>query len=175
MNQRLKLIQNGYLCDQIDDFIVDKPFWVATLSNGVNVYQDDYRQGLEPPQAWLRLKDYCFALKLNIKAIRLRFRSHWINPVPNNCLLYSFIKSLVNINITKNINCYSFGYLTQELKFNIIRWMVPELELESVNEANLLSHKDLFIFGEAWQKNDLIHPNIKADILQALGLPQHNI
>lgn len=169
------MIQKEYLCDQIDDYIADKPIWIVTLDNGRKIYQDDYREGSCPPQAWLRLKKHCFELKTKIKHVQARFKSHLINPVPNDCLLYSFIKSLVNINLTSNIHCYSFGYLTSQLEFYIARWMVPELELESINRADLTSHKDLLIFGEAWQNNNQINHDTKVAILQILGLPLHNI
>ena len=33
--------------------------WVATLSTGEDVIQDDDREGEEPPSAWLRLGKHC--------------------------------------------------------------------------------------------------------------------
>ena len=35
------------------------PMWIAKLSNGETIYQDDGRPEVEPASAWLRLKDYC--------------------------------------------------------------------------------------------------------------------
>lgn len=61
----------------IDDFIIDKDktIWVASLSDGTTVYQDDDRPGLEPI-AWFRLKKYVYENNLDIIGLKIKFRSH---------------------------------------------------------------------------------------------------
>ena len=59
-----------------DKFLKEKTIWVASLSDGAVVYQDDYRQGREPGSAWLRLKTHVEENGLHIEKISIRFRSH---------------------------------------------------------------------------------------------------
>ena len=47
--------QDYGLCTEECGFLEDKTIWVAVLSNGLTVYQDDERSGKEPI-AWKRLK-----------------------------------------------------------------------------------------------------------------------
>lgn len=65
------------ICTQLDDFILekDKAFWRAELSNGLTVYQDDYRPGLQH-SAWLRLKEYCSINNVFVAKMWITFRSH---------------------------------------------------------------------------------------------------
>jgi len=62
---------------EIDQFILDRmdssPFWVATLSNGKEVYQDDGRYGDRDP-AWLRLSAYCEENNLWVTKLVFQFR-----------------------------------------------------------------------------------------------------
>lgn len=68
------------LCVEDCDFLEDKTIWVAVLSNGITVYQDDNRSGKEPV-AWKRLFDYCEEQKIDIVGMHLKFRSHVV-PIP---------------------------------------------------------------------------------------------
>jgi hypothetical protein len=62
---------------EIDQFVLDRmdssPFWIATLSNGKEVYQDDNRYGDKDP-AWLRVTDYCRRKNLFVKKLVFQFR-----------------------------------------------------------------------------------------------------
>ena len=68
------------LCVGDCDFLEDKTIWVAVLSNGLTVYQDDNRSGKEAV-AWKRLFDYCQKENVEIIGMHLKFRSHLI-PMP---------------------------------------------------------------------------------------------
>ena len=52
-----------YVCSEPDLFTAQAfewgMVWVATLSNGQVIYQDDEREGVEPESAWERLGLYC--------------------------------------------------------------------------------------------------------------------
>src|SRR5688572_26252240 len=50
--------------------------WIATLSNGQIVYEDDDRPGISPRSAWIRLCAYCKENNLHVVNITLQFRSH---------------------------------------------------------------------------------------------------
>jgi len=64
------------LCRKPDQFLEDKTSWIAYLSDGSKVYQDDYRPGEEIESAWARLKKFTDENDLKIKNIKIRFRSH---------------------------------------------------------------------------------------------------
>ena len=70
------------LCLEEDDFLQDKPIWVADLENGLKIYQDDGRPGQEEPIAWKRLHAYCDEQSQNIQSMSLKFRSHIVH-IPN--------------------------------------------------------------------------------------------
>ncbi len=65
-----------HLTYKVDEFIEDKPLWVAWLSNGKVVYQDDGRPGVGEPSAWKRLRRHCEQHKLWLTRLGLKFRSH---------------------------------------------------------------------------------------------------
>ena len=59
-----------------DKFLREKTIWVAKLSDGTIVYQDDGRPGLDQPSAWLRMKGYVEKNDLHIEELSIKFRSH---------------------------------------------------------------------------------------------------
>ena len=61
---------------ETDKFLKEKTIWVAELSDGAIVYQDDGRPGLDQPSAWLRMKDYVDENNLYIENLSIKFRSH---------------------------------------------------------------------------------------------------
>ena len=70
------IAENDYgLCLEDGLFLEDKTIWVASLSNGLIVHQDDGRWSKEH-EAWKRLFDYCANEKQNIIGMYLKFRSH---------------------------------------------------------------------------------------------------
>ena len=64
------------LCISDCNYLIDKTIWVATLSNGLVVYQDDEKSGKNEPVAWKRLYDYCQQEKVDIIGMYLKFRSN---------------------------------------------------------------------------------------------------
>ena len=74
-----KIAEDEYgLCIAECDFLEDKSIWIAELSNGITVYQDDNRSGKETV-AWKRLGIYCESENVDISGMRLRFRSHVVH------------------------------------------------------------------------------------------------
>lgn len=69
------------VCFQEDDFTYEKPRWVAVLTDGTEVLQDDDRPDLEP-NSWKRLKEYTDSKKLRISRVYLKFRSNVVQ-IPN--------------------------------------------------------------------------------------------
>lgn len=66
------------VCKEEDDYVRERPRWVAELSNGETIYQDDDRPGVVLPGAWLRLKDYLQENHLSIRQLWLQFRTNRI-------------------------------------------------------------------------------------------------
>ena len=52
-----------FLSKEMDAYIRvyadNNPLWIATLSNGETIYQDDGRPNVKPLSAWSRVKKYC--------------------------------------------------------------------------------------------------------------------
>lgn len=115
------------LCFEEDEFLEGKTIWIAALSNGEDVYQDDDRPGLIP-QAWLRLKKYVDDNQLSIERLLLKFRSHRVE-VSNNEEGNTFSKGVIarwGGSKTRHF------YVTGILKGGMIRlkwWTTPELLL----------------------------------------------
>lgn len=124
-----------------DDFIEDKPIWVATLSNGQRVYQDDDRNGSGP--AWLRLKNLCEHFNLKITHIHLRLRSHW-EMIPENKDGYAFRKCAGCEWGGQTQHFYHLGYLDGST-FKVQKWSVPEFILISEEERNIDDYLEVLI------------------------------
>jgi len=72
------------ICTNKDDpFLDDKTIWIASLSDGQTVYQDDGRSGVSHHSAWVRLKDYCAVEDIHINGLKIKFRSHVV-PIPKS-------------------------------------------------------------------------------------------
>jgi hypothetical protein len=115
------------VCKQEDEYIIDKPKWLAHLSNGEIIYQDDGREGEEPSQAWLRLSNYCEYNKLYIKNLTLQFRSHHEAPLPANAKGYYFINMITAVQGGPMFDFFIVGHMTEPNKVIAQYWKIPEL------------------------------------------------
>ncbi len=125
----------------IEELEIDKgeAIWVAGLSDGTTVYQDDNRPGVEPKSAWVRLKSHIQNNDCTIQSLYLSFRGQKQSvDLPNNAEGYFFCKSIIGIyGEDKSINCALIGYLDkQNGKIIIQKWSVPELILLSTEERD---------------------------------------
>jgi hypothetical protein len=120
------------LCKTYDTFIDEKAVWVAKLSDGSFVYQDDYRPGETIPIAWLRLKKYLETEKeISIIGLHFRFRSNIIHPLPENSDGYFFSNKIIQP-LSKNkvppFNFFVGGYLENKV-INRVTIKIPEMDL----------------------------------------------
>jgi hypothetical protein len=114
------------ICTIPDDFIEDKPIWVAVLSNGITAYQDDDRPGLEP-SSWLRLREYVKQTESRIIKLYLKFRSHVECPMPDNAEHYYFCKKAAAFwDGSPTRHSVLIGYANDDT-INVQEWAVPEL------------------------------------------------
>jgi hypothetical protein len=131
------------VCTVVDDFIRDKVRWVAVLSNGEIVYEDDGRPGEDPPSAWIRLREYCSANVLFINNMRLQFRSH-IVPVGEGYDAFYFVKSVFGVMGSDSVGAYIAGYLDRDGLVHVKRWRTPEL-VEIGSETRVFDPESLSV------------------------------
>lgn len=110
---------------QIDLFICNNPMWLAKLSNGSVVYQDDDRPGEIEPSAWIRLQEYLIENNLTIIGLGLRFKTNqfWL---PENKDGYFFCKVAGADWCGPTINYYNIGFLEDGV-VHTTQYKVPEL------------------------------------------------
>jgi len=85
------------VCRELDSYVnnffdIRQPIWIAYLSNGETIYQDDGRPGFYPASAWLRLKNYCRQKEVYIVGMEVQFRSNKLQ-VPRDADGYFFTKA----------------------------------------------------------------------------------
>jgi len=117
------------ICIKPDEFIEEKVRWIADLSNGISVYQDDNREGCIEPIAWKRLKQYIKSEKVFIINLHLQFRSNIIN-VFNGIETdgYFFGNKIVQFLGGGSLNFFIVGYIKSNLIYRKT-FKVPELVL----------------------------------------------
>ena len=130
---------NIFLSKEFDSYINvyadNNPLWIATLSNGEVVYQDDGRPNVKPASAWARLKKYCEINDVHITNIKIRNRTH-IEDLGSDCDGYFFCKSagaLLFGDMTQH--AFIFGSLYGE-KLSVRKWRLPELIPEATEERD---------------------------------------
>ena len=130
---------NIFLTKEFDAYIRvyadNNPLWIATLSNGETIYQDDGRPNIKPSSAWSRLKSYCEINDVHITNIKLRNRTNVVD-VGSNHDGYFFCKSAGAL-MFGDLTMHSFviGTLTGE-KLSTRKWRLPELIAETVEERD---------------------------------------
>jgi hypothetical protein len=146
------------LCREADDFIAEKVHWIATLSDGSKVYQDDHRPGEAQPIAWLRLSEYIKdggAEGPGIDALHIRFWDHIEEVAPNGAAAYYFINGIMSFPGTQNNHYYYvIGHVEYE-KLCITKWLIPSIILFEKEERQIPINDPLLIKGRSpWQKNE---------------------
>jgi len=136
------------VCKHEDDYVrelqLDKrtAIWVAELTNGETVYQDDYRPGVSPHSAWLRLASYLRGQEgLGIRKLYLKFRSNiHRNILPEDAEGYFFCKSILgNFGHSDRLSFFLLGHLTNG-QVMVQKWSVPELIHQSTEIRDPLNN-----------------------------------
>jgi hypothetical protein len=123
-----------------DEYVRERFFthtrWVATLSDGRRVFDDEGRPGVSPPQSWLRLAAF---LKenpgLRLTGLRLQFRSHHEAPLPDGAEGYFFRKAAMASPGSPTAEFWLVGHLEGGV-VKVSRWRVPELVREGGDERD---------------------------------------
>lgn len=128
------------LCFSYDYFLEEECIWVAKLSDGTTVYQDDNRPGIEPVSAWIRLGEY---LKENsdkwIKEIQLKFGTHEIS-VAGEKDLYFYSHGLL-ASVTKSCGYHIIGWNTNDKEIIRVHYKKPELIITNHDKISIKSCK----------------------------------
>ena len=128
------------ICTEKDKFITEyiegQPSWEVVLNDGTRVYQDDYRPGVSPPSAWVRLGKYCKANNLYIVDMYVRFRSN-IKHVGSDCDGYYFCKgSRGSMGGDRTMQLFYAGTLVDD-KLEVQCWKTPEMIIDGVSERDV--------------------------------------
>lgn len=122
------------ICNKEDDFIFEKPMWIALLSNGEKIYQDDGRPDLQIYSAWIRLSSYLKDTKLKIVDLYFRFRSNVVHILPENAEGYYFSNGVIGqLSSDFSINLFVCGEINNGVA-RIRNIKIPELIVMSEEE-----------------------------------------
>jgi hypothetical protein len=139
------------ICTKIDEWLVnqDKTMWVATLSSGTVVYQDDGRPGTKM-LAWQRLAAFLRDnSSLKIVKLELKFRSH-VERVGINELGWFFCHGhFGSMDGTVSIKRHVAGFVRDDTVYTRA-WQVPELlPMESQERhISMVDPKTIIMNGE---------------------------
>ena len=143
---------NASVCKQEDEFTIEQMRWLADLSNGETILQDDNRPGTDPPQAWLRLAEYCRQQNAHVVNLRLQFRSHHESPLSYNAPAYFFARKIGAMAFsgqTEAVNQDHFYLIGEAIPdkdtVRIYHFKVPEIILVDTEERPLSVIKPHFL------------------------------
>ncbi len=128
------MIEDDYVRGRFED----NTRWVAKLSNGFSVFEDDNRPGLEQKNSWLRLKEYIEETGLRIVGMYLQFRSH-IEKMPDNAAGYYLSKGAGVYFGAGTSPTYQF-LIAGVLDNDVVRctwWKCPELIIDKTTAKTL--------------------------------------
>ena len=136
--------EENFLCTNQDSFLEDKAIWVATLSNGITIYQDDERPGIEEPIAWKRMRTYCAEEGVGIEFLRLKFRSNVVPITPKKNVpdkyyfAYGVTKDIV---ATEHHEYYLCGFCLGE-SLHYSWYKIPEMIKRNTNTTKIPDNAD---------------------------------
>lgn len=138
-NQKIEPI----VCFSLDDFIEDqdKPIYIAELSDGRKVYQDDKRPDMFPI-AWLRLKEFCYNEKIDIVKMFVRFRSHTELSGESEDGFFFRRKALGSFGEEKTNHYFIIGSINKN-NIHCKHWRVPEIILDEEDDRDILSEESI--------------------------------
>lgn len=118
--------------------------WIAELSDGTTVYQDDGHPERDSQSAWLRLSMHLKQTRLTIVSLKLRYRSNIADTLPKNAEGYFFSNMMYSVFGSHSGSCYVIGYKDG----NIIKtedWLVPNLTLLKTDQRELIFNDFLIV------------------------------
>ena len=130
-----------FICTEPDLYVAQMfewgTVWVATLSDGSVVYQDDDREGVEPESAWIRLGMYCEENSLHITSFTIQNGTNTVR-IKEDADGYFFCKGAGGFLFTSDGATYQ-SYIVGTLKDGLLRvdvYNVPELTIHYSENRN---------------------------------------
>lgn len=118
--------------------------WVAKLSNGETVWQNDEATHIN--SSWKNLKNYVYNNGLFINSLSFEFRSHIID-FKKDAFGYYFNKGCI-AGLGGSIQCFIIGIANDHVdKIMTIWYSTPELEIVSSGEKTLLEASPYLIIN----------------------------
>lgn len=132
------------ICTSEDSYVRELQFdrgqavWVAELSSGLLVYQDDHRPGVGHHSAWVRLGEHVRAKHERIVRLGLKFRSNkHPNILPLRADGYFFCRSVLGVfGGPDMLHFHMVGALTYG-QVMIKKFKVPELTCVEILSRNV--------------------------------------
>lgn len=115
------------VCTEENDFVRYKSRWVALLSDGSKVYQDDHAPGEAEPIAWIRLKEYVRHTGLKITGLYLQFCDNIVEVAPPNAEGYYYVQGIINLagnEETEGLRFYTMGHVEGDVA-HVQKWHIP--------------------------------------------------
>jgi hypothetical protein len=125
----------------------DITIWIATLSNGEIIYQNDNKPEDKEPSTWKRMKKYVEENLLSITQLSLQFRDHMIH-LPISPIANYFAQGMMGELGKKMNHYYIFGYYTLHLKENYLKcnwYKIPELIITQTLDKTITPNLENFI------------------------------
>lgn len=113
------------ICTEDDWYVRNIPRWVVTLSDGLTVYGDDGREGVDEPSAWIRLRSHCEANGVGIVSMRFQFRSNIVG-LPSGRAGYFFARVASAVDGAPSFDGVRVGYVEAD-EVVTAHYKVPEL------------------------------------------------
>lgn len=110
----------------INRYADSNPIWIASLSDGSTVYQDDGRPGEEPPSAWERLGQHCKDGNLHITGMKIKNRSH-VEVVGTGGDGYYFCKCAGKFMFGDDTNHSFIVGVLENGELRVRHWSLPEI------------------------------------------------
>lgn len=131
-------IKEYNLCTKRDSFVEDKCIWIADLSNGMKVFQDDNRQHVQPTSAWERLKIFLSENQnIKIDCFRFRYGTHIIKPA-DSALVYFYSKGIMkDLQGPKSVDFHVFGSSNNLDTIECVSYSAPGLEIIKKQVRNI--------------------------------------
>lgn len=137
-----------------DEFISEKVCWVATLTDGTSVYQDDNRPDEAEPCAWLRLAAYVKEKQkegeaFGVEKLEIKFWDHVELAAPAGAAAYYWINGVEAFaGAARPYYKYVVGYvLGGEAEMFVNKWLVPEI-IQTEHEKRPVPYGDNLLISK---------------------------
>ena len=132
----------------INQYADQNPIWIAELSNGETIYQDDGRDEIEPSSAWLRLKSYCEKNSVSIVGMKIKNRSNIEDVTDTDAEAYFFCKGASAFMFSEETTQSFINGTLKDGNLHTRTWRLPELKVDHSDNRNPHDYTECLIFNQ---------------------------